>query len=218
MGKLGRRGGVRDVGASRRGDDGAGDVEEARGGVGPRPQMGRAWNHGRGIQDAEHRVPFGQRVVQALEHENDRGVRGGRVGRVLEALQRRRVDRFARQIDGAHDGHVEFVVSKRTQSEVESAIAREFLGRHREAGASRVPLTGQPVGHDVRHGADNAGGLKHAYGLGGDGLFEEERPPAQAVAGHFGVAAHADKNAGALGRDRARGHGLLSRGEQKGLL
>ena len=43
------------------------------------------------------------------------------------------------------------------------------------------------------------------------------KPPAQAVARHLGIAAHADEDTRSLRVHRAGGHGLLGGGEQEGL-
>jgi hypothetical protein len=160
--------------------------------------------------DGKHRVAIALGVFEALEHEHDRGIAGD-----ASVLGEKRFDgalmnRFAREVSGAHYRRVELAVAEGADRKLERAHAGELLGCERKRRAANIELAVEPVGRNIRHRAEHALRTEERHDPFArslhPGIVEPQRggplgeAPACSIARDLGIALCADQDARRLGR------------------
>ena len=153
-------------------------------------------------------------ILEPLEDHCHRGIAGNlRLcrGRLQTLTRGRDMNRLARQVDRPDERCVELMAAQGAHRHSERLEPGALLCRDRAARSSEVQQTVQPVGDDVRHRADDAGGLQNTDDAVTSGLEPVTLrvtvrtasrcgcplgdPPARAVPSDLGIGPHADVDA-----------------------
>jgi hypothetical protein len=160
--------------------------------------------------DGKHRLPIALGVFEALEHEYDRGVAGNASVLGKKCFDSTLMNRFAREVSGAHYRCVELSVTERAEGELESTHARELLRSKGEGRSADIELAVETVGRNIRHRTEHSLRTEERNdafsGTLHPGVIEPQRggpfgeAPARSIARDLGIALSAYQNAGGVAR------------------